>query len=172
MKQVSILCLITMLSLTRLSAQQPYEVISDPSGEKILKGLITRDLLQKDSGYKWYADGLKGYTPNKAALEALTKNKDSINLVVFMGTWCGDSHFVIPKFFSLLDAAGFPMNRVTLIGVDRNKKTLAYLAEAFHLINVPTIIVMKKGLEKGRVVEYGKSGSFDKDLGEIINAAL
>ena len=33
---------------------------------------------------------------------------------------------------------------------------------------VPTIIVMKNGREIGRVVEYGKYGSFDKELGEIL----
>ena len=37
------------------------------------------------------------------------------------------------------------------------------------MVNVPTIIVMKDGKEIGRVVEYGKNGMFDKELGEIIN---
>jgi len=34
---------------------------------------------------------------------------------------------------------------------------------------VPTIIVLKDGKEIGRVVEYGKTGMFDKELGEIIS---
>jgi hypothetical protein len=33
---------------------------------------------------------------------------------------------------------------------------------------VPTIIVMKSGKEIGRVVEYGKSGEWDKELLELI----
>jgi thiol-disulfide isomerase/thioredoxin len=88
-----------------------------------------------------------------------------------MGTWCDDSHFIIPKFYTLLDASGFSKDRVTLIGVDRAKKTLSHLAEALNIINVPTIIVMKDGKELGRVVEYGKYGLFDKELAEIINAS-
>jgi hypothetical protein len=36
-------------------------------------------------------------------------------------------------------------------------------------LNVPTIIVLKDGKEIGRVVEYGKTGMFDKELGEIIS---
>ncbi|HNO55358.1 MAG TPA: thioredoxin family protein, partial [Chitinophagaceae bacterium] len=95
---------------------------------------------------------------------------DSIQLLVFMGTWCEDSHFVIPKFFALTDAAGFPQNRITLIGVDRNKKTLSHLSEALNMDKVPTIIVMKHGKEMGRVVEYGKFGLYDLDLGEILKA--
>jgi len=55
-----------------------------------------------------------------------------------------------------------------LIGVDRAKKTLSHLTEALNITNVPTIIVMKKGKEIGRVVEYGKYGLYDMELGEII----
>jgi hypothetical protein len=29
---------------------------------------------------------------------------------------------------------------------------------------------MKKGKEKGRVVEYGSTGMFDKELGQILNS--
>jgi thiol-disulfide isomerase/thioredoxin len=85
-----------------------------------------------------------------------------------MGTWCEDSHFIIPKLFALTDAAGFSKDRITLIGVDREKKTLSHLSEALNITNVPTIIVFQNGKEAGRVVEYGKSGLFDKDLGGIL----
>lgn len=61
---------------------------------------------------------------------ALKKNADSIQLLVFMGTWCEDSHFIIPKLYSLLDAASFPASHITLIGVDREKKTLSNLSDA------------------------------------------
>jgi hypothetical protein len=36
---------------------------------------------------------------------------------------------------------------------------------------VPTIMIMKDGKELGRVVEYGKYGMFDKEMGDIIMAA-
>ncbi|HYK56211.1 MAG TPA: thioredoxin family protein, partial [Flavisolibacter sp.] len=62
-------------------------------------------------------------------------------------------------------------DRVVLLGVDHNKKTIEHLAEAFGVTNVPTFIVMKNGKEIGRVVEYGKYGMFDKELGEIISGA-
>jgi len=87
-----------------------------------------------------------------------------------MGTWCEDSQNIIPKFYSLLEAAAFSQDRVTLIGVDRQKKTYSHLAEALNITNVPTIIVMKSGKEMGRVVEFGKYGMFDKELGEILGS--
>lgn len=152
----------------QVPADVQYSILVERPNEKTLKGILSRELLTGDSSFTWYADAQKIYNPPAAAIEALRKNKDSVQLIVFMGTWCEDSHFVIPRLFKLTDAAGFPSDRITLIGVDRNKKTLSHLCEALNVTNVPTIIVMKKGKETGRVVEYGSSGLYDKDLGEIL----
>ena len=149
-----------------VKAQNQFETIDDNG--KIFKGIISRELIEKEPSFTWYAEGKKGYVPNAAAVTGLKKSADSVQLIVFMGTWCEDSHFVIPKFFSVTDAAGFKAQNISLIGVDRNKKTLGNLAEALNVKNVPTIIVMKKGKEVGRVIEYGTSGSFEKDLSELL----
>jgi len=170
MKKFFIAALILFVASVPAFPQNQYEVLPDNDGSKILKGIISRELLENDTSFKWYANNLKGYSPNADAIAALRKYSDSIQLITFMGTWCEDSHYIIPKFFMLLDAAGFSKDKVSLIGTDRNKKTLSHLAEAMGLINVPTIIVMKTGKEVGRVVEYGKYGMFDKELAEIINS--
>ncbi len=170
MKRYILWAFVFLIGVNQAWSQQQYEVIPDYEHGKVYKGIITRELIEKDTAIKWYSNNLKGYIPNADGLEAVRANKDSIQLLVFMGTWCGDSHFIIPKFFALLDAAGFSKDRVTLIGVDRNKKTISHLTEALGIINVPTIMVMKNGKELGRVVEYGKYGMFDKEMGEIINA--
>lgn len=124
--------------------------------------------METDAAFAWFADNAKGYKPEASALQALKTYKDSINIIAFGGTWCGDTKSILPKFFAFTDAAGFSQDRITLLGVDRNKKTIQHLSEAFGITNVPTIIVMKNGKEIGRVIEYGKYGQFDKELGEII----
>ncbi|NOT50274.1 MAG: thioredoxin family protein [Chitinophagaceae bacterium] len=167
MKKLLPVFFLTLISST-VVAQNQYEVLVERPNEKSLKGIISREVLTADTSFHWYASALKGYAPNAQAIEGLKANADSIQLLVFMGTWCEDSHYIIPKFFSLLDSAGFSKDRVTLIGVDRQKKTLSHLCEALGVTNVPTIIVLKKGKEIGRIVEYGKSGLFDKDLAEIL----
>lgn len=169
MKRIFPFFLTLILSGTTF-AQHQYQVLVERPNEKTFKGIISRESLLSDTSFGWYAENLKGYTPNAVAVSSLKKQADSIQLLTFMGTWCEDSHFIIPKFFSLLDAASFPVERVTLIGVDRQKKTLSHLAEALNVKNVPTIIVMKNGKEVGRVVEFGKYGVFDKELGEIVNS--
>jgi hypothetical protein len=168
----AILTLVLTISLAAVASAQGFEVIMEASGKKILKGIISRDDIEKDTSYSWYAPNQKGYNPNSEALAAFRQYKDSIQLLVFMGTWCGDSHYIIPRFYALTDAAVFPQDRITLIGVDRSKKTLSHLTEALDVKNVPTIIVMKNGRELGRVVEYGKFGMFDKELGDIIRSGF
>ncbi|OSZ73787.1 hypothetical protein CAP36_17450 [Chitinophagaceae bacterium IBVUCB2] len=167
--------LIPVLVLAFLSniafAQNQYITLVERPNEKTYKGIISQEVLLADSTFKWYAENLKGYSPNKAGLEGLQKNKDSVQLLVFMGTWCEDSHVIIPKFYSLLEAASFSKEKVTLIGVDRSKVTLSHLAEALNIKSVPTIIIMKNGKELGRVVEYGKYGLFDMEMGEILKTA-
>lgn len=171
MKKFFILSVLSVFSTLAAFSQNQFEVSADPkTGEKVMKGIISRAVIEKEPSFTWYADAQKIYAPNEMAVAALKKNVDSIQLLVFMGTWCEDSHFVVLRFFSLLDKAGFPSDRVTLIGVDRDKKTLSHLSEAMNITNVPTIIVLKKGKELGRVIEYGPDGLFDKELGQILSS--
>jgi thiol-disulfide isomerase/thioredoxin len=170
MKKLIPVILITLFSSVSSFAQSQYQILTERPNEKTYKGILSQEILTGDTSFKWYAENLKGFTPNSNAITQLRKNADSIQLIAFMGTWCEDSHFIIPKLYNLLDAAGFSKDRLTLIGVDRDKKTLGHLAEALNVKNVPTIIVMKNGKEIGRVVEYGKYGLFDRELGEIVGS--
>lgn len=149
--------------------QNQFQVFSERPNEKTYKGILSREVLIADTSFKWL-NNARSFTPEKNAVEALRKNKDSIQLLVFMGTWCEDSHEILPKLYSLTDAAGFSQDRMTLIGVDRNKTTFSHLTEALGIMNVPTIMVMKNGKEQGRIVEYGKYGMIDRELGQIINS--
>jgi hypothetical protein len=172
MKKHLLIAIISCLLGYAATAQGQYEISTDKqNGSKVLKGIIARQALESDTAFKWYASAYKAYSPNAEGLSALKQYRDSLHIIAFMGTWCEDSHFVIPRFFALLDAAAFPAERTTLLGADRDKKTLGNLAESMNVKNVPTLIVMWNGKEIGRVIEYGKYGMFDKELGEIITAA-
>ncbi|MEI9958564.1 MAG: thioredoxin family protein [Ferruginibacter sp.] len=64
---------------------------------------------------------------------------------------------------------GVADSAITFFAVNRAKKSLGNIADAFNIINVPTIIVMKDGKEAGRIVEYGTTGKWDKELAELLN---
>ena len=82
-----------------------------------------------------------------------------------------DTHFVLPKFYKIEEAAGFPEDHVTVFAVDHHMSTIGNMARVMHVRNTPTIIVLKDGKELGRLVEYGKTGMWDKELAAIINGA-
>ena len=158
---------ITCVFTLSATAQTLYTSTRD--GEtNILNGIVTKYILQNDTSFKWYATNQKGYTPDSAAVTAMGANKNDIRYVVFGGTWCGDTKNVLPKFFKLQEASGVPDNNISFFAMDRSKKTIGNVGDAFKITNVPTIVVMKDGKEIGRVVEYGTSGKFDKDLGDIL----
>ena len=152
------------------NSQSQFVVYPDTAhaGQKVYKGILTKQDLLNDTTFKWFAANQKWYTPQTAAVDALKAKKDSIELLVYMGTWCEDSHVIIPHLYKLADITGFDSKKITLVGTDRYKKTLSHLSEALNVKNVPTIIVLKDGKEMGRVVEYGKYGIYDKELAEIL----
>ncbi|MDQ2720335.1 MAG: thioredoxin family protein [Bacteroidota bacterium] len=168
---LTIFCLL-MTTAFQSNAQKTYEILSDSAHDntKMLRGIISKEDINRDPVFDWYAESQRIYPhPDTAAVAAFRNNKDKIYFIVFGGTWCEDTHFVLPKFFKIQEASNFPENRIALFAVDRFKHTTGNIAQALHVTNVPTIIVMKDGREIGRVVEYGKNGKWDKDLAEIID---
>ncbi|MGG9971027.1 thioredoxin family protein [Ferruginibacter sp. SUN002] len=152
-------------------AQVEYEISQDPKHPEvtIYRGTIDKYLLQNTPEFaKWYKQNQQGYAPDSAVLKSFEKAKDTIQFVIFGGTWCDDTQYILPKFFKLQEMSGIPDSSITLFGVNRKKVALGHIAEAFNITAVPTIIIMKEGKEMGRVVEYGKTGKWDKELAEII----
>jgi len=154
-------------SVLGAGAQTPYTNTLDGQTH-ILNGIVSKYILQNDTSFKWYATNQNGYTPDPAAVTALEANKNNIRYVVFGGTWCEDTQNILPKFFKLQEQSGVLDGNISFFAMDRSKKTIGNVGDAFKITNVPTIIVMKDGKEIGRVVEYGTSGKFDKDLADIL----
>ena len=152
-------------------AQAQYEASRDEkhSEVKVVRGLVNKYLIQNDTAFKWYIPSQGYYNPDTATLNAFERAKSKFQFVIFGGTWCEDTHFILPKFFKLQEKSGLPDEVITLYGVNRAKTSLGNIAKAFNITLVPTIIVMKDGKEIGRVVEYGKNGKWDKELAELLN---
>ncbi len=151
------------------ATNRPYETI-EANNELTLKGLLNRKVLESDTTFKWFKNNYALGTTDASAVQSFQKNKDRFHVIIFGGTWCEDTQNLLPVFYRLADKSGLPDSSITLIGVDRGKQTLDNLSGAFNIINVPTFIIMHNGKEVGRVVEYGKYGQIDKELGEIVSS--
>jgi thiol-disulfide isomerase/thioredoxin len=171
MKFLTAVIFCSILSVN-LFGQAQYEILKDENHpeQHILRGIINKYVVQNDSSYKWYNSSAAAYRPDTAILSAFEKAKSKVQFVVFGGTWCEDTQFILPKFFKLQEMSGVADNTITFFGVNRAKRSLASITEAFNIKNVPTIIVMKDGKELGRVVEYGSTGKWDKELADILKA--
>jgi len=147
-----------------------YETLKDTDGSKMLKGILFKEQVTQDTAFGWYAQNVKLTKPGVEAIAAIAAKADKISLIIFGGTWCEDTHQLLPKYLSLLEAAKFPDSRLTLVAVDRAKTTFGNLHRQFNITNVPTCIVMKDGKEVGRITEFGKTTFVDKELGEMVAA--
>jgi thiol-disulfide isomerase/thioredoxin len=153
-------------------SQVQYEVSKDPeNGLKTLKGILSRELLLNEAEFAWMKNDISWYKPNADCVTNLTAVKDTIQLLVFVGTWCEDSQIVFPQLLKMLDQVGFDMKRLTIVGIDRKKTTLGSLTQALGVTKAPTIMVLKGGKEIGRVEEFGKYGIYDKELAEVLTKA-
>ena len=162
MKHLLLIAIIIGLGiLTR--AESEYSVSSDGT-HKILKGLISRDMLEKDTAFSWFHQNRRSYTPNASEVAIVRCNASQLQFLVFTGTWCEEAQYIVPRFFSLADAAAIRADQVTLIGVDPSKKTVRHLTEEMHITAIPTFIVLKNGREIGRISPTSKDSPWEKEL--------
>src|SRR5689334_9902602 len=109
---------IALLIGSFLFAQSAVEISRDDNGSKVLKGFIEKKALVTDTAFSWFVQGQKSFTPNADVVKQYTAVKDSVTILVFGGTWCDDTKHLLPNFIATTDAAGLPVNHLTLIGVD------------------------------------------------------
>ncbi|MEX1203502.1 MAG: thioredoxin family protein [Ferruginibacter sp.] len=168
MKKILIAALLFSLTNT-IKAQSPYVSVKEYGTTYFLNGIITKYALSNDSNFKWYHRNYKSYVVPMEIKNAFSDAKGKVQFIVFGGTWCEDTQFILPKFFKIQEEVGIADADISVFAVDRNKKTIGGIADVLKIVNVPTIIVMKYGKEVGRVVEYGKTGQWDKELAAFLN---
>ena len=152
-----------------MAQAKTYDVTKDSAnGSLVFKGALTLADLNTEATFTWMKTGFDDYKPNAQNLETLKQKLPDYDLVVFLGTWCDDSHYWVPKLAKLLANIGYPTNKLTLYGVDRAKTTKNGENTQFGITFVPTIILIKNGKEAGRITESPHNG-LEGDLLEIIN---
>lgn len=161
---------IAIFLFNNINAQEhfiSYKDEKNPSGV-IYKGIISKDIIQKEKAFNWFDANKSAYNPSPELLHAFLASSAKVSFIIFGGTWCEDTQGLLPQFYKLQELTGLKDDKIVLFGVDREKKTIDNIAQAFNITNVPTIIVMKDGKELGRVVEYGSSGNWDDAMTNLL----
>lgn len=135
--------------------------------DSILIGKITLSELQTPPFSNWYVSRYENYNPDRNTTKFYEGRLDSINIRVFIGTWCRDTQRLVPKFFKILSIEKYPVDKIEILALDRNKSTPNHIEKKYKIKKVPTIIFYKNGKELNRIVEY-EIGSLEEDILKII----
>jgi thiol-disulfide isomerase/thioredoxin len=147
-----------------------YEV-KDKNGNLLLLGKSTRERLQQAPFDSWFNTGYKDYVVDSASANQLKSLLKGKRILIFMGTWCGDSRREVPRMYKLLDYCGIPASHIELVNVDYNdsayKQSPTHEEKGLQIHRVPDMLVYDKQQEIGRVVE-SPVVSWEKDLLAIL----
>ncbi|MCX2717980.1 thioredoxin family protein [Lentiprolixibacter aurantiacus] len=149
---------LALLLVTTLAAQDEVKEIELSNGNSILLGSIPEDALRQASYSNWYSTNYSQYFPDLDRISQFKEELKKYHILVFMGTWCGDSQREVPRFMKILDVAEFPEEQVKLVAVDQRrefyKQSPGGEEWGLNISRVPTFIFLKNGKEVDRIVEY------------------
>jgi thiol-disulfide isomerase/thioredoxin len=158
-------CLIATGCATQSSPLMPNARTTQ--GEKMLVGETTLEAFW-DQFPDW--EESKGqYTPEKNAIEALQNIEREISMVLFLGTWCGDSRREVPKLLKVYEATANSNFSLRIYGVDWEKKDDEGAAQMHEIERVPTAILFENGKEIGRIIEYPDQ-TWEEDISKILGS--
>ncbi len=146
--------ILLLMIYSNLNAQVfiDYDRIVEKDKSIIMKGSFSIKNL-KEANYTWFNKNCETAKFSYEQIDELRGRFNDIKFIVFLGTWCSDSHRLIPPFIKLLEKIDYPLERVQLYGVDRNKETKGIEQRLYHIDRVPTIILMRENIEVGRITE-------------------
>lgn len=122
---------------------------SDERPPVVMVGPLEREAVQRELTH-WVSDA----ELDAEAVKGLASVPPGAEVVIYFGTWCGDSRREVPRLWRAFDEAGPLPFTVALHGVDTNKTAPPEVG----LLYVPTIIVRRDGVEVGRIVESAPAG--------------
>jgi len=141
--------------------------ITDTKGNTQLLGKACRKRLEQAPFGEWYNKNYDSYVVDSTTASRLRSELAGKQVMVFMGTWCGDSRREVPRFYKILDYCGIDTGSIQLITVaasaEQYKQSPGHEERGRDIFRVPDFIALDHGKELGRVVE-SPVASLEKDL--------
>jgi thiol-disulfide isomerase/thioredoxin len=168
----SVVIIILLFSIQYLFSQNLNTVIQDPdlNNKEVMVGECNRDGLKQNEFGVNFKEQYEKYIPSQKQIDKLKANINQVDITIVFGTWCSDSKLQVPRFFKILDQAGYNEKQLTVIGVNRKKIAVTTNIGDLNIVRVPTFIISQNGKELGRIIESPKR-SLEKDLVKIVNKA-
>ena len=161
----SLLVILSLVMGASLSAQKWYV---DHNEEMQFWGDISIHSLKKAPHADWFNASYEDFNPAKNVVVA--ESFKDVTVLVYMGTWCSDSHEWVPKFVKLWEVNGLSTGNINLIGLHNGDDTYKQSPDRSELTygieRVPTFIFLRDGVEIGRITE-SPTNSLEEDVAFI-----
>ena len=140
-------------------------------GDTHLWGASTIEDFSTGDYADWYSENSKEY--KTTILKAEASLLEGVDVEIFVGTWCGDTKFLVPKFIETWKQLGLDTKRLSIIALHNegsnykqgpSKETIGR-----NIHRVPTFVFSKSDKEIGRIVERTVH-DLDTDIMLIANA--
>ncbi len=169
MKTVTISCILIVFLCMNVNAQEVNKTFFEEKvGYDILIDHCDRSGLEGPEFGQYFKEYYSAYQLDDETIAKLSKHIKGITIKIILGSWCHDSKMQVPRFVKILDQINFKKENLTMICVDRSKKTHTFSIDDMDVSYVPTFIFYKEGKEIGRIIESPEK-SLEKDFLTIVN---
>ena len=103
----------------------------------------------KEIYYEYYHN----YVVDEVIISKVPALTENIKITIVLGSWCIDSKKQVPAFLKIIDMLDFNYENITIIGVDRNKKSKTANIDNLYIEYVPTFIFYRDEKEIDRIIE-------------------
>lgn len=162
-----LLNLVLLFVVGLVSGQSFNEVVFDEKAQKdVMKGACDIEGLQTTVWTDVYDAAYTQYQPDMEVVAKLISVMQNIEIIITLGSWCGDSKEQVPAFFKILDQLNFNMSKLTIIALDRNFDSGENGIRPYNTEKVPTFIFLSGSVELGRIIETPQQ-TLEKDMAVI-----
>lgn len=145
-------------------------------------GEIQLDSLRRDRETEWFGLGYDLFSFDdgesyRVIAEAVGRDGEAsagagLEILAFVGVWCGDCQDHLPGFARILDAVRFPSSRLRVYSLDRAKTFPGGegILSRWKIQRLPTFVFLRGGREIGRIIEIPEE-SMLRDMARILSRA-
>ena len=145
----------TLLALRTLTFSATAAQAAEPSPSDTV-GETTRAAVE--AKHERWKQALADTKPDATVAKKLVAAGKGAEVVVYLGTWCGDSRREVSRLWKALElGGGKPAFSIKYVALDRDMSAPGVTVPS-ELKYVPTFYVTKNGKELGRIVESAPMG--------------
>jgi thiol-disulfide isomerase/thioredoxin len=168
MKPVVLSFITALLFVSTLSSQTMNNMVHDTTiKQEVLIDYCNRTGLESGEFGTYYKLEYDDYQLNDSLVKLISEKINGVKITIVFGSWCSDSEQQVPRFYKLLDHAGYDDSQLKIIAVNRQKKAEEVDITDLQIEFVPTFIIYENGKELGRIVETPYD-TLEEDLWKII----